>query len=95
MDEIKKNSFNSFSGDSYGNKDLIKKEKVSKKEKEHSYPISKEEATIIDIVANEAPVTMKKVSQTAKISMSKCAILINNLIKNNLLEKRDVIDAPK
>jgi len=58
-------------------------------------PASKEEGAVLSIVNDNAPVSMKVISQKARISMSKCAILINNLIKSKLLDKQDVIDAPK
>lgn len=67
----------------------------SQKAKSNEVPRSKEETTVISIINDNAPISMKKISQKAKISMSKCAILINNLIKNKVLDKKDVIDAPK
>ena len=95
MDGINKNKNYSGIDNSFISKSEEKRIKVSKIEKDNKIPRSKEEGTIISIINENAPVSMKKISQKARISMSKCAILISGLIKNKVIDKKDVTDAPK
>lgn len=54
-------------------------------------PKNKEEKEILSVVKENAPISIKAVSQKTKYSMAKCAVVIESLIKNKIIEKRDIV----